>query len=532
MSFLSSSRCVLVMGDEGLQIYKAGARNVARVSFVAWDDAEFVQTASHAIAKKCNRAKVIVLNDMVEQHYRKERIPKVSIFDQASVLKRRLNIAFPNYRVRAALKLKDKKAPAAGDKKGNPYLFAAVPASDSFNKVLESIRMSMAPVEGFYLLPIEASLMVRDISKKLAKTKSSVPMWTIFVGQHYNGGLRQIVTRNGELALTRLTPIVDTDVEPDMWAKELAGELDATMSYLSRFGYKPTDGLDVIISANESSKLSLENNINVDADIHLLTSQEISKTLGVKIGKQDDHRYADPVHVAYLSKKKSFLLPLESVAINELIKPRKIASFITLILMAGIAYFGYMAFQNWTVSSKAQSDLVVAKQKVQSISSEYAVELGKQKALGFDFQLVDNALSIYSDLESKKLKPLELINEVGKALGLDLKIQEIEVKQDLVERRNRDFNNYAAQNEQASHKMTARIKISFPSSIDTEVSVGRVNELRSKLAENLLGYEVVIQKQVADLSYTGNFSGGTGVNSTSQTPENYEAIIEISGNIK
>ncbi len=527
------------MGDEGLQIYNVNSRKAARVDFILWSDADFVEKVDNAIVKGCKRASIIVLNDMVEQHYRKERVPKVSIADQANVLKRRLNIAFPNYRVRAALKLKDKKAPTAGDKKGIPYLFAAVPASDSFNKVLEAIRTSMAPVIGFYLLPIESSAMLRALSRKLAKSKSFVPMWTIFVGQHHNGGLRQIVTRNGELALTRLTPIVDTDVEPEMWAKELSGELDATMSYLSRFGYQPTDGLDVVISTNETSKEHLEKIIQVDADIHLLTAQEISKVLGAKIGPQEDYRYADPIHAACLGKQKKFKLPLQSVSITQLTQPRKIASLLTMVLLAGIAYFGYTAFNNWTKSSDVKNQLVVAQQQVQSISEEYDIELDRQKTLGFDFRLVNNAIDIHNQLEKSKLKPLRIIEDIGKTLDVDIRLDRLSFEKVTPQRTSdKDFderydeNGNIIESTAPNDVMKATLVISFPSSIQTDISVKKVNQLREKLGARLMGYEVSIQKQVADLSYTGNFTGSAGVSAPSQTPESYEAIIEITGEIR
>ncbi len=524
-----------MMGDEGLQIYRVKSSNVERIDFVLWNTEDFGRQVVKAIIK-CSRAPIVVLNDMVEQHYRKERIPKVSPLDQANVLKRRLSVAFPNYKVRAALKLKDKKSPAAGDVKGKPYLFAAVPASDSFNKTLEAIRVSNAPIKGFYLLPIESSVMVQTLSKKLAKSKSFMPIWTVFIGQHHNGGLRQIVTRNGELALTRLTPIVDTDVEPDMWAKEVSSELDATMSYLSRFGYNPTDGLDVIISTNESSKESLESLINVDADVHLLTALEISKILGVRIGKKDDYRYADPVHAAFLGKRNTFKLPLQSNSITQLTQPKKIASIAMFILFAGICYFGYGAFQNWTKSSDAQNQLLVATQKTDSLFAEYNIELDRQKELGFDFRLVDNALGIYGSLEEEKLKPLTIIHEIAKSLDNKIQIKKINIKKIENTASSNSQNSFQYENQSGSDrkkkKLEATFTISFPSSVDTEISVGKVNELRDSLATSLLDYEVTIIKQVADLSYTGNVTGGAGVSPASQAPENYEAIIQIVGDIQ
>lgn len=538
MSFLSSSRCVLILGDEGLQIYNVKKRSARRIAFLPWDTHEFEVTARDIIVKKCKRAPIVVLNDMVEQHYRKERIPKVSIIDRANVIKRRLNIAFPSYRVCAALKLKDKKSPATGDKKGHPYLFAAIPASDSFKKVLEAINLSMAPIVGFYLLPIEASAMVKAISTKLAKGKSFKPMWTIFMGQHHNGGLRQIVTRNGELALTRLTPIVDTDVEPDLWAKEVSSELDATMSYLARFGYKPTDGLDIVISSNQSSKPSLEQIIQVDGDLHIMNATEISKLLGTGVGPQEDLRYADPIHAAYLGNKRSFQLPLEAPSITQLTQPRKIASILMLGLLAGCAYFGFTAFQNWQKSVELRDDLVIAQQQKQSIQAEYDIELEKQKAIGFDMRFVNNSIEIHTDLETKKIKPLPLIMGVGKALGVDIHLDDLKITLDEEDVKSSEgnfgYNEYgdSADGAKKAYFLKALLTISFPSSINPDIGVRRVNAIRDKLQSTIAGYEVRIVKQVADLSYTGNFTGGSGRSSPSQRPEKYEAEIEIRGALK
>jgi hypothetical protein len=525
------------MGDEGLQIYNVKKRNAKRVAFLPWDMHEFEFSVRDIIVKKCKRAPVLVLNDMVEQHYRKERIPKVSIVDRGSVLKRRLNIAFPNYRVRAALKLNDKNAPSAGDKKGDPYLFAAIPASDSFKKTLEAIHLSMAPIKGFYLLPIEASVMAKTLSSKLAKSKGFKPVWSVFIGQHHNGGLRQIVTRNGELALTRLTPIVDTDVEPDLWAKEVSSELDATMSYLSRFGYKPTDGLDIIISANQSSKLSLEKIIQVDGDLHILNAAEIAKLLGVGVGPQEDLRYADPIHAVYLGNKKAFQLPLQSPAIEQLTQPRKIASVVMLALLVGSLYFGFTAFNNWKISTDLKDQLLVSQQQKRAIKTEYDIELEKQKALGFDLLYAKNAIEIHQSLELKKVKPLPLIRDIGKSLGVDIYLSSLKITLDEEAVKTTDesfqYNSYGEVEEgKKAYFVNALLTISFPGSINPDVSVRRVNAIRDDLVKRLTNYDVRIIKQVADLSYTGNFTGGSGTSSSTGSPEKYEAEIQIRRELK
>ena len=519
------------MGDEGLQIYNVGRLSAKFIDFVPWDTDEFEVSVRDLIVKKCKRHPIVILNDMVEQHYRKETIPKVSFLDRGNVLKRRLGVAFPNYRVRAALKLKDKEADSG---KGGSYLFAAVPASDALNKVMSSVAQSMAPIMGFYLLPVEAAAMVKALSTRLNKSKRQKATWTIFVGQHHNGGLRQVVTRGGELALTRMTPIVDTDVEPELWAKEVSGELNATMSYLSRFGYKETDGLDIVVIANDSSQTSLEALVDIECNLHIVTAQKAAASLGVRLGRQEDFRYADPLHAAYLGKRNKFQLPMQSLAIERLTKPRRVASFLMLFLLAGCAYVGFNIVQNGKKSIQVKDELVVAVQQNQSLEEEYKLELEKKKAIGFDFLFVNNAIDIHKDLQEQKMKPLLVMREIGRSLGADLHLDKITFNIETeVGAENQDIYGYNPdESRQLNFILNSVMTISFPSTVNPDVGVQKINDLRDRLKGRLPDYNVNIIKQVADLSYTGNFVGEAGgVPSQEEVPENYDAEIRIRGRI-
>ena len=124
--------------------------------------------------------------------------------------------------------------------------------------VLKDTDVSIA---GFGLLPTESVNFVEALSRKifgggegdkkstlsfLSKKKAPPPksnVWTIFIGQNRSGGLRQIVTKGGELALTRITPIVETNEDIELWTGDIFREYQATMTYLSRFGYTSNDTL-------------------------------------------------------------------------------------------------------------------------------------------------------------------------------------------------------------------------------------------------------------------------------------------------
>ncbi|MEC7576725.1 MAG: hypothetical protein VX468_05295, partial [Pseudomonadota bacterium] len=115
--FMAPSRTVLMMTDESLAIYNVRAGFVRLEGVVPWVDEQFIDKTLGVLSKKCSGS-VLLLNDMVEQHYRKEKLPKVGALDRTGVIRRKLAVVFPNHPVRAALAMKsDKKQP------GDYYLF-------------------------------------------------------------------------------------------------------------------------------------------------------------------------------------------------------------------------------------------------------------------------------------------------------------------------------------------------------------------------------------------------------------------------
>lgn len=538
MSLFSSTRCVLILGDEGLQIYNVNRFNARFVDYVPWDTVEFENSVCDLLVKKCKRKPIVILNDMVEQHYRKERVPNVSILDRNTVLQRRLGVAFPNYKIRAALKL-DEKSSNLPQGKGGSYLFAAIPATEAFNKMMQAVRMSNATILGFYLLPIESAALVKALSAKVSSGRKGRAVWTIFMGQHQSGGVRQIVTREGELALTRMTPIVDTDVEPELWAKEISSELNATMSYLTRFGYKETDGLNIIVIGNDSTEDYLKAAIHIECNLQVLNSQEAGKLLGVSVGHQADYRYADPLHAAYLGRKSKFRLPMQVTAIETMAKPRKIATFLLLGLLAAAGYFGYEAFTGWVKAGELKEEIRVTGERLNSVKQEYDLELAKKKAIGFDFVLVSNSVELFDQMDKQRIEPLSVFKEIGAALGSDLTIDKIDVKSDKLKDASAEAqaqNNYDSGlpiTDASKIIIEAVMTLSFDESVDPGLGVEKTNKFKERLQQRLPAYDVRVIKQVADLSYTGNFVGEAGdVPLKEGQPQDYTAEVLVRGPVR
>ncbi|HEU4838703.1 MAG TPA: hypothetical protein VFS88_04745 [Micavibrio sp.] len=540
MAIFSPSRCVLLLSDEGLNIFDVSGR-VHLLDSIPWETQDFEEAASDVIKKKCRGKSVLILNDMVEQHYRKERVPKVSPFDKGNILKRRVSAAFPSYPIRAAIKLKEKAPAREGQPNGEIYLFAAVPFSENIRKTLDAVQKSYAAIAGFSLLPVESSSMIHALSKKLAKRGDNVATWTVFVGQHQSGGLRQIVTKNGELALTRMTPIIDTDIDQDVWTSEVANELKGTMSYLSRFGFDPSDGLDVVIIANNSVADRMVAKVDFQCNLSVLTSVEAANLLGIKIGRQEEQRYADPIHIAWAGRKSALTMPLQAVQLDKISGPARLATAASLLLLAGCAWFGYQAFVSageWASNASRISD---ATMRVDSLSSQHIAEIEKKKAAGVDFMLIESSTKVFDRLEKKSMKPLSVFEAIGHSLGADLHITSMEVKPV-----GGGANAFSAGGLQAPESFVVDtpgqpaaqaeydvvIRIILPAELDPKKGVELISDLESRLKANLPQHSVSILKQVADLSYTGNFIGEATSKIEEQQgkeKQDYEAQIVIRG---
>lgn len=520
----------MILSDEALNIYKVAGKRVSFIASVSWGEAEFSHLVHQILIKDCGKAPVVILNDMVEQHYRKERLPKVSVMDKNSILTRRLQIAFPSYPIRAALESKQKLT-GTGDKvggdsanKGGLYLFAAIPASEQFTKTLAVIRRAHLSVVGFGLLPIESAAMVSTLAKKLGGEEKGKTHWAIFIGQHQNGGLRQVITRNGELALTRMTVIGDQSTDSGVWARDVVGELKSTMSYLSRFGYAAGDVLDVIIVSEGDAAKHLKAMIEIPCRLHLVLAQEAAQSLGIKLNDQDDQSYADALHAAWSASKPKLVLPMKAPQIESIEKPQQVAMVMMLALLAGFAFMGYQIFSSTQSVLSTKHEIVEKNREFEVVEREHQQEIQKKEALGLNVQLIQNSLIVYDELKINAMRPLPLVNKVSKALGRTLKLDAfkmVEHKKPILRRVNR--NN---KEDDGVKEYDAYLQLSFEPRIEPEIAVNEVNKLSARLQQAFPDNTVEITKQAFNAELSTTFMGETE-RITEETAEQSDLTAEL-----
>ncbi|MFA5592360.1 MAG: hypothetical protein WC989_03495 [Micavibrio sp.] len=539
MSFFSPSRCVLLLNDEGVGVYNTAARKVNVLATIPWDAPAFENDIVAAYKRYANNKPILILNDMVEQHYRKERIPKVSLLDRANVIKRRVAVAFPSYPIRSGIKLKE-KPPGRDDKNAagdTLYLFAASPLSEGVRRVINAVKKTHASVAGFCLLPVESASMVYALSKKLTRAAEKQAKWAIFVGQHVGGGLRQVVTKNGELALTRMTPIVDSDKDPEIWANDVINELRGTMGYLSRFGFEQSEGLDVVVVADNALADRLSSKVDFECNLNIMSAGEAASLLGLKIGRQEEHRLADPLHVMWSGRKAGFTMPLHTAQLESVAMPRRVAAAASVLFVAGACYYTYLSYDQLGDWSKNRDDRVQAQSRLAVIRQEHEEETLKKIATGMDFLVVEKSTRTYARLERDAMKPLPMFEKIGAALGDQVKLKAVDVQSVYAPPQEPSYHPETGElviPEPEARKFDVVLMLELPSSVAPERGVQIVTDLVLRLQQNLPDHDIAVIKQIADLSYTGNYIGEAitgGGGGQGEEIDDYQAQIRIRGRV-
>lgn len=538
LSFFAPQRTVLQMADDALYIYKAGTRGVQLVDTVPWEIDGFIQNVSTIVAKECSGKSVLILNDMVEQHYRKERVLKkgISVMDRSSMLERKIHVAFPSYPVKAPLKLKEKLSPTE-DKK-NPsdlYIFAAVPDSLQLNRTIEATRRSLASISAFCLLPIEATDMVKSFSDKIAKKNNQKYKWCVFIGQHKNGGLRQIVTKNGELALTRMTPVVDMDVDITTWSNEVHQEFLATMSYLTRFGYQEQDGLNVIVIADPRASEFLESKFDPNLVLNTMTVEEAAKVIGVPFMKGADDRYADLLHVTWVARKAQYILPMKASQVDKVSTPRKVATFAALGMVLGAGYLSYTAYGEYEKLSEVMEDVSDKQRRVSQLNVQLQKEMQRKESMGFDVQLVQSSIAVYDELDRLRVNPVHVMSGIGKALGRDLRFDKVSINRGPSSMSGGGFPkvlNRLSGGAAMDTLFNASMQLTFPGTSDVDKGNEEVDKLAERMRTALPDHQVTVTKKLKDYEYVDEIIVESGDIERNSVQQDFVAEIRITREIE
>lgn len=548
LSLLSQTKTVVHLTDESLYIYRISGAEVNLIGVFSWSDENFVSDVVACLTGEGGGAPVIILNDAVDQHYRKEKVPSVRSLDSSGIVKRKIALAYPHYPYRAYTKLKtpDHIKNVSGSVKNNYYLFAACPDSQNLQKLLMAITESEVLVKGFTLLPMESVSMVTALSGKIFETpmpasenklKSLLGKskeeevdrnWTIFIGQNRSGGLRQIVVRDNELALTRITPIVETDIEKALWSQDIAREFQATMSYLARFGYTPADTLNIIIIADEEAKPHLEKMIRVEKGrVQPVTLSEATTLLKIRPEPDSEQRFADDLHVGWVGKQSRLKLPLNAKQFDKVVRPRQAASLAMgslVLLLAGTTYYCAETYLQYYAMKR---NVAQAMTELNQVNNIYNSEIERKKALGINIGLIQSSFEINDELEEESIDIFEILKDIRKAQNGQIHMDKITFAKREKTGEQGGAVPLAGQEGGPEEDKIIGLYMSFPGDYD----IAKGNEIVANFSERLEAIfknsAVTVTKVLKDVSYRGEITSEAGVTAAAPAREPLTAEIEI-----
>jgi hypothetical protein len=502
-----------------------------------WRDPFFEKNVSQYLNRYVADSSVIILNDTVEQHYRKEKISKLSPLDRNNIIKRKLAIAFPGYPTRAALQIKDsrKGMKVADDKsKDHLFLFAAVPTSDAYRKLVEAIRLSECSVTSFSLLPIESATMVEKIYDRIQKENPQQERapWSVLITQQENGGLRQIVVRKGQIALTRMTPVLLPDnTNGPQWASEVVQEFESTLSYLSRFGFSPAEGIDVALAGPSECVALVGDVLGSSCNFYPLSISRAGDLAGLKLGPEAAHeKFGNVLHVAWAAQKTKLVLPMVAKEVEVISKPRKASFFAMLLLLGAVGYSGHMASEEFVKTKQAEQNLEIVKVKQQEAEKIYQDEIKRKESLGIDINLIQASLDVFKKIDQNYFDPLPLLKTIGQELQ-ELKINSMDLETDFPDQpATPDPAAATSQINAAAPIGTATLVLGFKFPGETKPQDGnqKMEELKIRLQTRLPDHKVEITKNLADLSFTGQLQNVAGITEDATSKkEDYTAEITI-----
>ncbi|MDE1151905.1 MAG: hypothetical protein PW788_05140 [Micavibrio sp.] len=540
MVAIGGGRRVLLVGGEGVVLYGPSGKGIEREMSISWEVPNFDDQLAEGLRSRNIGKSVLIIFDGADQTYRKEEnIPKLSPIDRPRFVKRKLELAFPSYPIRASLEIKSqakKKGFSATKAPETPrsYLFVALPETEQLDRIGNAMYEASVPVSGFGLLPLESTGLVAELSEKLFAGRGRKSRWAMIIGQHETGGLRQVVIKDGNLALTRLTPTSDSGSSGTGWVEEVTREFKATLTYVSRFGYTEADGLDVIIICGDIEKQFFDAKSMPVTNFQCLNVSEALKTIGAKSFGLDKGNFSDALHAAWAAKKGGLKLSVRIPSIHRVQAPRLAARAGMLLL--GLGVLGLLGLSAIDIQQYASLQGEVGDKENQKtmLSREYDEEAKAFDGLEMKPEAVKSVMNVKQLLENNTINLRHVLHTFKNTLPSDVRIESLSLshkpaavlKLDAAAGSAAMFNFGPPPDPKDKGQITLNFKFTLPHGMALEQKVARAEELQKTLSDAFKGYDVSIVHQFEDVNREGVMSGVLA-NSNTPAAVTTEATAEI-----
>ena len=408
----SVTRFILTIGDDGAVLVQLRGGVLADAVFIGPDSEDGLEILNGYL-RSDSRAEIVVAADVLEQMYREEQMPRVGRLDRANVLRRRLDVAFPQDRLKAALPI-----PAEGR-----LIFASLPETEAIRQWVEYLETLPNPVTGFCLMPLESAGIAAELGPGV--TGETRQVWRVLVSQQATSGFRQIFETGGRMVVTRLSQTPSAELTPEAAAQLIERELRSSISYVKRLGYSDQDRLDLIVLGTPEICRAVEERDLPVASLAAYTPYQAGLLLGLGEVAPEDSGLSDVLHAQWLAEKKRPLLTLPTEPLRERLTYDRIfrigfamAAALTLIAVGEVMSLGLDALDTETTTEVLEKQLTTERQ---------ATEIIRAKLASFDIPVEDAQLvdQTAGSVEKTAVDANELLDRLAGTLIQGMVMQKV-----------------------------------------------------------------------------------------------------------
>lgn len=400
---MAKGQFVLSIGDDNVVLTKIENKKVINAWLASPDPQLAYEELGEAFAED-KKSSVSVLFDTLDQSREEQEVPKVNVMDRRKVMARHINMAFPGVNLRGARLIGDGE-----NARSLLYEFASVPLDGRIPGWVDFVESLPNDIRGFYAIASENVDMVKSLLPEDTPDVEEGNHWRHLIGVNATGGFRQIIEKNGDLCLTRLTAAPPPETPAGEFADMIFRDFQATVTYIKRLGYVTSDTLDLVVLTTPENQDAMSNlEWGIPRSVTMKTPHEAGAELGLgSIGKEDQP-FCDVLHAAWFSSKRSPALPLtRSVALGDAKDDLRDLAFMLSPFVAAASVVGCLGWIGWTLFQTSSTNTENAALEAE-LNTSRATLTQEEASLGTLSYSASNMRNVFDVLDSMKAGQIDL----------------------------------------------------------------------------------------------------------------------------